>query len=153
MSDSSQDVQRDLLEAVLDTLIPRSEDGRMPGCGELGVADFVTARVESSPAGTGTLASILDAIEAAAQAARGPFLKCTGDERGAAVAAVAAEHGDLFEILWQSTLVAYYQHPRICRELGLRSGPPYPEGYELGDSDLSLLDPVRGKPPFYRRPA
>ncbi|RMD85605.1 MAG: hypothetical protein D6815_01510 [Candidatus Dadabacteria bacterium] len=147
---TSSEERRELLAAVLDTLIPASEDGRMPGCGELGAAESVAAWIEASPAGDGALASILDAIDASARAAGRPFLEGTQSERAAAVAAVAAEQPDLFGLLWQATLIAYYQHPSICRKLGLRPGPPYPKGYEVPDTDFSLLEPVRTKQRLYR---
>ncbi len=122
----------------------------MPAGGELGIADSVVAHVASLPEGGGILEGIVDAIEAAARSTGTPFLESTQEQRVAAVAAVSTTHAELFEALWTATLVAYYQHPRICQELGLRPGPPYPEGYEVADTNLSLLDPVRIRAPFWR---
>ena len=34
-----------LLDAILDTLIPPSEDGRMPGAGSLGIAKALRAQI------------------------------------------------------------------------------------------------------------
>ena len=48
------------------------------------------------------------------------------------------------------TYVAYYQHRDVVRALGLPPRPPHPEGYELEEGDLTLLDPVRRRDPLFR---
>jgi hypothetical protein len=49
------------------------------------------------------------------------------------------------------TFAAYYQHPRVLALLGAEARAPYPKGYEVEESDLGLLDPVRRRPPLYRK--
>ena len=39
----------------------------------------------------------------------------------------------------------------LVRALGLEPRPPYPKGHVLEDGDWSLLDPVRARPPMWRR--
>ena len=48
-------------------------------------------------------------------------------------------------------LRAYYQDARVHSAYDRRPGPPFPDGYEIIEGNWSLLDPVRGRPPLYRR--
>ncbi len=144
------EAQTTLLTAVLDELIPASGDGRMPAAGELGLAASVGTVMSARPASACLLSPGLDAIEKEAQAAGSPFPDGDKDSKAAVIGAVSAAHPEFFEALWSATLVAYYQHPRVVAELGLRPGPPFPDGYEVEPSDEKLLAPVRAKARMYR---
>jgi hypothetical protein len=39
---------------------------------------------------------------------------------------------------------------RVMRSLGMEPRPPFPEGFEMGQGDWSLLDPVRARAKLYR---
>lgn len=56
-----------------------------------------------------------------------------------------------FPILMTLLLQAYYQDDRVMQSLGMELRPPFPQGYEVPEGDWSLLDPVRARPPFWRR--
>ncbi|MBV9827464.1 MAG: hypothetical protein JO001_17640 [Alphaproteobacteria bacterium] len=49
-------------------------------------------------------------------------------------------------------LQCYYRDDRVLRSLGLEARAPHPIGHVLEDGDWSLLDPVRARAPFWRRP-
>ena len=78
------------------------------------------------------------------------FADLEADERSAVLDEVAPEQAALIPGLVFQTYVYYYQHPRVLSGLRLEPRPPYPKGYEMEPSDLSLLDPVRGRPKLYR---
>jgi hypothetical protein len=48
-------------------------------------------------------------------------------------------------------LLCYYRDDRVMRSLGLEPRPPFPQGHVVEQGDWSLLDPVRARPPMYRR--
>ena len=48
-------------------------------------------------------------------------------------------------------LQCYYRDDRVLRSLGLELRPPFPQGYVLEQGDWSLLDPVKKRPPFWRK--
>ena len=52
-----------------------------------------------------------------------------------------------FELVVAST---YFSDPRVMTELGMPPRPPYPLGYELPETDWSLLEPVKERGPIYR---
>ena len=144
MSDTLTKDQERGLAALLDTLIPPSQDGRLPGAGELGLGTELAARDDLRPLLTGGLAT-LDA-------------KAGGDGFAALDAGARAEvlhaHADADPAFVPSLLFhlysAYYQQPRVVAGLGFEHRPPYPQGYAMDPTDTSRLDAMRRRPPLYR---
>ena len=62
-----------------------------------------------------------------------------------------ANGGAAVATLTRVVLQCYYRDDRVVRSLGLELRPPYPKGHVLEDGDWSLLDPVRKRPPMWRR--
>lgn len=131
----------DLLEAILDTLIPPSEDGRMPGAGSLGLAASVRAQ-------TAAAEDVVAAGLAAAEAA--DFLGLDLAARVAVLRELEASQPAFVGTLFLPTCTAYYQHPKVLEGLGVEGRPPHPKGYELEVGDLSPLDRVRARGKLYR---
>lgn len=131
----------DLLTAILDTLIPKSSDGLMPGAGSLGLADAVR---EKTTAAAGVLAEGLTAAEA-----RG-FVDLDAPGRVAALREIEADLPAFIPTLYIPTCIAYYQHPDVRVGLGLPSHPPHPKGFDLEPGDLANLDRVRQRGKLYR---
>ena len=137
------------LAAVLDTLIPPSADGRLPGAGELGLAEGLWGNSE--------LRAVLEGGIAAADAAareRGAegFAGLAREDRRAALEATAGDAPAFLPTALAQTLVAYYQHPRVIEALGLDPRPPFPRGYRVEETDFTRLQPAKGRAPFYRQP-
>jgi hypothetical protein len=141
--------QRTVLSAVLDALVPRSADGRMPGAGELGLAAAIEEQLGAMCAFT---ALGLDALDARARE-RGTsgFAALAETDRAEVLSAhSAADPGFLPGLVFQ-VYSAYYQNPRVQQGLGLDPRPPHPKGYALEQPDLeTLLAPVRARAKLYR---
>jgi hypothetical protein len=141
--------QRATLVAMLDALVPRSADGRLPGAGELGLAAGIEEQLGAMCAFT---ARGLDALAALARD-RGAreFAALPVAERAEVMNAhAAADPGFLPGLVFQ-VYSAYYQHPRVLSGLGLEPRPPHPKGYALEQPDLdALLAPVRARAKQYR---
>ena len=71
--------------------------------------------------------------------------------REAVAMELRAKGGPAVAALTRVVLQCYYRDDRVVRSLGLEPRPPYPKGHVLEDGDWSLLDPVRARPPFWRR--
>ncbi|MBW2244696.1 MAG: gluconate 2-dehydrogenase subunit 3 family protein [Deltaproteobacteria bacterium] len=137
----------DAFIAVLDTLIPARNES-LPGAGSLGIGERVEPKL--GPV-VELIAAALAALDALAQDRSGvPFAELPVEERAPLVDEVAANHPGFVESLVFHAYTSYYQHPRVSLALGLRPGPPHPEGYELEMGDLGLLAPVRRREKFYR---
>jgi hypothetical protein len=131
----------DLLDLVLDTLIPESEDGRMPGAGMLGLAHAVREQ-------TAQAKDLIEAGLAAVEAAG--FADLDLDGRVNALRELEASHPGFVPFLYMTLCVAYYQHPKVRVGLGLDAGPPYPKGYTLEPGNLDALERVRERGPLWR---
>jgi len=138
-----------LLVGVLDAIIPPGEGGDLPGAGELGLAEALQRKApELIPLlveGLGALEREMANRQVAdfgglAESDKRSMLEDLGSQQPAFLPAL------LFQVY-----TTYYQHPRVLAGLGLEARPPYPLGYELEGGDLGLLDPVRKRPPLYRR--
>lgn len=132
MPDATRPIDPDLapvLDAVLDTLIPASEDGRMPGAGTLGCAGRVWELCATLPGVRELVAEGLRELETASRKSFGrTFRELDVDRREQ----LLAQEGFVFPLLIQ-TYVAYYQHPVVLVALGLEPRPPHPGGYQLAE--------------------
>jgi hypothetical protein len=144
--------ERAALSSVLDEIIPRSADGRLPGAGEAGLVATIEEAQRKSP----ELRSAIDA----GLSALGELLAIRGAEDLAAITEperlevmneLATRAPTFVPGLVFHTYVAYYQHDGVVLALGLEPRPPHPKGFELEEGDLSLLDPVRQRDPLFRR--
>jgi hypothetical protein len=136
------------LAALLDTLIPPSDDGRLPGAGEVGVARVLAQRApELAPLVVQALA-ILDAL--AAERGAPDFARLDARERPAVLEAWSTAHPLLLPALIFHGYATYYGEQRVVEALGLEHRPPFPQGYPLEPTDPSRLDAMRRRKPMYR---
>ena len=130
------------LIALLDELIPARSEA-LPGAGSLGTADLVKPKLgEATP----LVASGLEALDAkAVEQGATDFAALSAEARTPIVQEVGTSHPGFLEVLIFHVYGAYYQNAKVAPALGLKSGPPFPGGYELEPGDLGLLDPVRSR--------
>ncbi|MBW2229897.1 MAG: gluconate 2-dehydrogenase subunit 3 family protein [Deltaproteobacteria bacterium] len=139
------------LASVLDTILPPSKQGQRAGAGGLGLVNHIQEVLAESPIMQPIIASGLAAAQAAARRrGAGDFETLPQDARQRILEEISAEQPDLLPSLTFHGYVGYYQHPDVIQTLGLEPRPPHPKGYEIEESDLSLLDPVRARPKLYR---
>lgn len=82
----------------------------------------------------------------------GSFASLSEAERFALVDLLKAQQPDFIQVFQASVVDAYYQDDRVLVGIGMEARPPHPDGYEVQPLDLSLLEPVRKRAPFYRVP-
>jgi hypothetical protein len=144
------DVRR-ALACLLDLVIPRSRDGRMPGAGELGIAAQIE-RVAQRDAGlkAAVSAGIAELEAEALRRGSDGFVALSAAERQAALKEVATAQPGFLPGLVFHTYVAYYQDGRALAGLGLAPQPPFPKGHALEPFDEALLEPARRRGKLYR---
>jgi hypothetical protein len=153
VSDETQDPgfstrQRRALESLLDEIIPRSGDGRLPGAGEAGLVDYIDRNAAGLRPAIERALSRLG--ELAGERGARDFAALSREDRLEVLNRVATDQPDLLPGLILHTYIGYYQSDRVLAGLGLEPRPPYPAGYEMEPGDLSLLDGVRRRSKLYR---
>lgn len=139
--------QRELLDALLDQIIPASDDGRIPAAGALGVADFIGDRITADV----ELASLVQ--HGLAKAA--VLISINGHRvEPDVVTQLGEDVPDFFEELIRLTYMGYYSRGDIRGLLGLSPKPVHPDGYDVPEQDLdeirALTELVRKRGRRYR---
>lgn len=133
---------RQVLGALLDTLIPASDDGVMPSAAEL---DLVSYLGDNAPELIPVIKSVVDQFDA-------EFASRSIDERCEQLGAFSRANEELFGALLFHTYACYYQEDRVLIGVGSNAGPPYPRGNTIETGDLSLVNPVLELDKSYRKP-
>jgi hypothetical protein len=135
--------EKSTLASVLDELLPRRDDGRLPGAGELGLAEAVDTATRALPLRP-AIAAALASLGAHGFSAQSQL------EKAARLQALAQEAPSVFQALLAQAYGAYYTQPSVVETLGLPPRPPFPKGYDVPPTDFSMLDPVRRRAKLYR---
>ena len=124
--------RRSLLAALLDALIPASNDGTMPSAASV---DFNRYLSTQAPDFVADLKSILGKLDPA-------FPELPLSERCEQLAAFSADEPHAFQSLLSRVYDCYYQDDRVRREIGVVTGAVFPQGNRIIPGDPALLDPV-----------
>ena len=139
--------QRILLDAVLDELVPPSNDGTIPGAGALGVADFLPTADAYAP-------NPVEATQAVMTALGDSFVELTRPEKVAALHLIETQQPNAFATLVRLTYMGYYSRPDTRPLFGVGAHPVHPQGYPVPREDEALMDeltaPVRARGKVYR---
>ena len=140
--------QRATLDAVLRMVIPASADGVMPSAAEV---DFLQWMGEFAQDAVETIQDIVDRIdEVARDNPGGTFANLDPDRRQQVIDAMFAGEPRTLRPLTDQVMACYYSHERVLEALGANPGPPFPNGNEVKQADLTLLDPVRERGKIWR---
>lgn len=133
--------QRRRLPALLDTILPASEDGTMPSAAEI---DFLAYLDEQAPDFAAELVGILEKFDDG-------FPGLPLDRRVALVRSFSESDNPAFRRLVFRVYDSYYQTDRVRTAIGARPGPPFPGGHSIPAGDLSSLEAVKARGKGYRR--
>jgi hypothetical protein len=126
-------------------MIPASAEFDVPGADDPLIQADIRATLGRDAAAVGT------ALDQLAGLAEAPLADLDPARREAVAAELRERGGAAVATLARVILQCYYRDDRVIRSLGLDPRPPHPKGHELEQGDWSLLDPVRARPPFWRR--
>ena len=137
--------QRDDLRAIAGAIIPASMEFDVPGADDPAIQADIVATLGRD---TGLVREALDGL---ARLAGLPLAGLDPARREAVALELRGKGGAAVATLTRVVLQCYYRDDRVVRSFGLEPRPPYPKGHVLEDGDWSLLDPVRARPPMWRR--
>ena len=137
--------QLDDLRVISGLIIPASEEFDVPGADDPVIQADIIATLGRDAA------LVANALDRLAQVAETPLAGLDPPQRQTVASELRAQGGAAVATLTRVVLQCYYRDDRVVRSLGLEPRPPHPKGHVLEDGDWSLLDPVRARPPFWRR--
>jgi hypothetical protein len=137
--------QSDDLRAIAGVIIPASMEFDVPGADDPAIQADIVATL-GRDAGL-----VREALDELARLAGVPLASLDPTRREAVGMELRAKDGAAVATLTRVILQCYYRDDRVVHSLGLEPRPPFPKGHVLEDGDWSLLDPVRDRPPFWRR--
>ncbi len=137
--------QSDDLRAIAAVIIPASMEFDVPGADDPAIQADIVATL-GRDAGL-----VREALDGLARLAGVPLASLDPTRREAVGMELRAKGGAAVATLTRVVLQCYYRDDRVVRSLGLEPRPPFPKGHVLEDGDWSLLDPVRVRPPMWRR--
>lgn len=139
--------QRQILDTIMDELIPPSDDGIIPGAGALGVADFLPA---ARPYAKDPIKSALIIINFVGN----DFITLPRPTRVAMLKRSELEHAEAFATLIRTTYMGYYSRSDTRPHFGVGSHPIHPLGYKVLPESHELMNeltaPVRQRGKVYR---
>ena len=140
--------QRELLNSVLDRIIPPKEN--RPGAGSLGVGDFLESVTVGEPGLIRLFIQGLAAIEIAASE-RGPdgFAALSNDAKDQALRSVEASHAGFFDQLVLQVYNCYYTDLTVFESIGYNLLSVPAPGTKLELLDENLLEAQRQRPSFW----
>jgi hypothetical protein len=132
--------QRAVLTSLLDTLVPASEDGEMPSAAEVGFEVYLQTQARDF------VPELLDVLQQL-----GPtFAELSPGARHEQVSEFSSGDPTKFGSLLARVYDCYYQNDQVRERIGVVRGAVFPQGNEVTQGDLSLLDPVIGNSERYR---
>jgi hypothetical protein len=134
------------LRAIAGIMIPASIEFDVPGADDLTIQADILATLGRDADLVG------EALNQIARLTKEPLASLAPAQQEAVATELRVTSGAAVATLTRVVLQCYYRDDRVVRSLGLELRAPYPKGHVLEDGDWSLLDPVRKRPPMWRRP-
>lgn len=148
-SNSIDEKLRKRLSTLLDTMIPPNEELNIPGAGDEEIVSQIAKSIRSA-----SLQRIVDGLEEIEQSTLSDlnrtFSDLTQEEREEWFNMHDLASHSVVRTIGSITLQSYYCDPRVLESLGAEPRAPFPQGFEVKQGDLSLLDPVRARGVIYR---
>tara|TARA_B100001964_G_C13932887_1_gene465381 strand:- start:210 stop:686 length:477 start_codon:yes stop_codon:yes gene_type:complete len=136
--------------ALVDMIIPASDEYTMPDASDTTIFNSIIA---NSAKNHQQILEALSALETLAQKRESAsFADLLVDQRERIVKIFRETYPAEASMIENLTSQCYYQDDRIMISLGMEPRPPHPKGFTVEQGDWSLLEPVRKREKFYRKP-
>ncbi len=136
----------DLMEALLELVIPPSASGDLPGAGALGLSAAVVTSLQADPMLGPLVEAGVQALQQAALSENPDGLPGMTAQAGTLlIEAQLAAHPALVMGLLRYLYPAYYQHPRVLEAIGEPPRPPFPEGFDVEATHPELLEKLQAR--------
>ena len=136
------------LDALLDIIVPADAAIGMPSASNVDlmvyVNDFANKKIDA-------IRDELDSLnESSIKETETNFADLSPEDQQALTEKLRSTQRFFAVTIETQTLQCYYQHDTVLIALGMQASAPFPEGNEVPQGDLTLLDPVRARGKIYR---
>ena len=138
--------QERTLMAILNLIIPPSEDGKMPGAADVGFLAYIYNENLIPWIREG----LINIIEESQNKYGQEFSVISNSGETQLINKFRRKFLKFLNRLTTQVLQCYYQHDDVLEAIGLEARPPFPKGYFLEEGDLTLLEPVYLRGKIYR---
>ena len=138
--------QRADLRSIASMIIPASPEYDVPGADDDAIQADILATLGRD------IAQVALALDHLARIAGAPLASLDPSRRDAVAAEFRKTGGAAAATLVRVVLQCYYRDDRVLRSLGLELRAPFPKGHTLEQGDWALLEPVKARPPMWRKP-
>jgi hypothetical protein len=144
MTDLTADEVRDF-RALAAQIIPPSATYSVPGADDELIFGDILKSLERD------FDDVRRALADLRTLAGGAFADLAADRRKDVANALREKGGGPLAALVRVVLLCYYRDDRVMHSLGQEPRAPFPLGHVVEQGDWSLLDPVRKRPPIWRK--
>lgn len=140
---------RQTLSTLLGSLLPANQELGTPAGNDPSIIDDIlqTLRPVSNE---GVLKGLVELRQSSQERFSLSFEECEDIQRVTLFNEMLSRNARFYRTLSAVALQCYYRNDDVMRSLDMEPRPPYPEGYEIPQGDLSLLDPVRKRGKIWR---
>ena len=137
-------VDEELLDAILDRLIPAVDD--LPSAGQMGLTAEIIRLAAQQDRFKGVFENAIEAFGTASPT----FTSSNGDQQDDAIRTFESASPELFDALLSIAYIVYYKDSRVHARIGWEGRTPQPDGNVMEPWDESVLETVRKRKPFWR---
>ena len=138
--------QERTLMAIVNLIIPPSEDGKMPSAADVGFLAYMYNENFLPWIREGLIVIIEESQNKYGQ----EFSALSSSEQTRLIDKLRRRLLQFFNRLTTRVIQCYYQHDEVLEAIGLEARSPFPKGYLLEEGDLTLLEPVYERGKIYR---
>jgi hypothetical protein len=132
------------LRRLAGIMVPADQEYGVPGADdELILADIVRSLGRDSEAVRAAIAMLREIAGAG-------FCDLDAASAESSAMTLLGRNDAVVTALGRAVLQCYYRDDRVMKSLGVEPVAPFPRGRSLPQTDWSLLDAVRGRPPLWR---
>ena len=137
-----------LLQRLLDALLPASADGRLPAGSEVALLQMLQQQGEQDWLSAGLQAVRQSGADGALEGRGG----LSALDPQALLERLKSQHFTFLTALSKKLMHCYYQDGRVMQAIGLEARAPFPMGHHVEEGDWSLLEAVYDRGELYRKP-
>jgi hypothetical protein len=144
--ESLDEEQERTLSAVLNLIIPPSEDGKMPGAVDVNFFAYMH-HANLLPL---IREGLINIVEESHNKYGQEFGLLSSDEQEQLIDGLRRRYFRFFGSLTNGVVQCYYLHDQVLKGIGVDVRPPFPQGYLVEEGDLCLLESVYERGQIYR---